>query len=154
MLYFAYGANLNLRGMKRRCPRATALSVATLKGFRLEFRTFVTIVPDPATTVSGALYELTPACLRALEEYEGESYVQQDVTVETEAGQRAAMVFLMRGGERTPPSLPYFSEISRGYSDWKLAQEPLRRARIATMHAVKPEKLPREKLRKAGDEAV
>ncbi len=154
MLYFAYGANLNLRGMKRRCPRATALGIATLKGFRLEFRTFATVVPDPAGSVTGALYELTPACLRALEAYEGDDYTQQNVSVETEAGPREAMVFAMRGGERAPPSLPYFSEVSRGYSDWKLNQEPLRRARIATMHAVKPEKPPREKIRKAGDGAV
>lgn len=124
--------------MKRRCPRATALGLATLKGFRLEFRKFVTIEPDAAGTVTGALYELTPACLRALEIYEGSDYAKQDVTIETASGPQKAMAFVMTGGERAPPTLPYFGEIARGYTDWKLDHATLRRARIATLHETKP----------------
>ncbi len=141
MLYFAYGANLNLRGMKRRCPRATALSVATLKGYRLEFRGFVTIAADVSGAVPGALFELTPACWRALENYEGPDYEKIDVTVETAEGPRVAAAYIMSGGTRASPTLAYFSEIARGYSDWKLDHGPLRRARIATLHPEKPNRI-------------
>ncbi len=144
MLYFAYGANLNLRGMKRRCPQAKPMIAATLQGHRLEFRTFITIVPDARGAVTGALYDLTPACLRALDHYEGESYTQIAVTVETADGPRDAVTYIMPAGTRTPPGVQYFTEIARGYADWKLDVALLRKARIATLHPEKPKPRPLE----------
>jgi len=141
MLYFAYGANLNVRGMKRRCPRAKALGVATLAGYRLEFRHFITIVPDTTGDVPGVLYELTSSCWRALDDYEGDDYSKIEVSVKTIDGEHRAVAYVMSGGERAAPALAYFSEIARGYSDWKLDENVLRRARLATLHPVKPEKI-------------
>ena len=46
MLYFAYGSNLNLRNFKRHAPRATPVSAATLRGYKLVFRQFCDITPD------------------------------------------------------------------------------------------------------------
>ena len=138
MLYFAYGANLNLRGMKRRCPRATPLSLATLPGHRLEFRTFITVVPDAASNVAGALYTLTPGCWRALDEYEGDDYAKVTRGVNTARGAEDAVVYIMQGGVRKAPTVAYYSDIARGYVDWKLDGAALRRARLATLH---PEKV-------------
>lgn len=143
MLYFAYGANLNLRGMKRRCPRAVAAGAAKLDGYRLEFRTHATIVPDPNAEVPGVLYRLTPGCWRALENYEGPEYTRIAVTVETSEGRHEATAYVLKAGERAAPSLTYFTEIARGYVDWKFDPAPLRRARLATLHALKSEKSPR-----------
>lgn len=142
MLYFAYGANLNLRGMKRRCPRASAVCVATLPAHRLEFRNFITIVPDAASAVTGALYKLTPACWRALEEYEGADYEKITVDVHTDEGAKQALAYIMREGARQAPALAYYTDIARGYADWKLDESVLRRARLATLH---PQKAPRPK---------
>ena len=138
MIYFAYGANLNLRGMKRRCLRAKPLTAATLPGYRLEFRTYATIVAYEAADVQGALYELTAACWRDLDAYEGQEYKKIPVTVETAEGPREAMAYAMTDGKRAPPSIAYYGEIARGYTDWKLDALRLRRARLATLH---PEKL-------------
>jgi len=138
MLYFAYGANLNLRGMKRRCPKAVPRGAAVLKGYRLEFRLYATIVPDAKAVVQGALYTLTPTCWRALDEFEGKEYDKITITVETTDGACEAFAYVMKAGARMPPSLPYFSDIQRGYSDWKLDARALRQARLATLH---PEKL-------------
>lgn len=140
MLYFAYGANLNLRGMKRRCPRATPLHAAKLKGYRLEFRTFATIVPDADAEVLGALYALTPQCWRDLDEYEGPEYGKIAVTVETADGPQEATAYIMSAGARAAPSVMYFNIIARGYSDWKYDVRILRRARYALLHPQKPEK--------------
>lgn len=80
-LYFAYGSNLSLAQMASRCPAATAVGRALAKGYTLVF-------PRPSDTwmggvagitekegegyhVEGAAYELTPACVAALDEYEG-----------------------------------------------------------------------------------
>jgi gamma-glutamylcyclotransferase (GGCT)/AIG2-like uncharacterized protein YtfP len=134
MLYFAYGSNLNLRAMKRRCSQAVAVGPATLPGYRLEFRGFVTIVPDAAAEVPGALYRLTPACWRALDAYEGNDYDKITVSVRAEGAAEEAFAYVMKAGERAPPTVAYFSEIARGYGDWKLDGNVLRRARLATLH--------------------
>lgn len=140
MLYFAYGANLNLRGLKRRCPKAEPVTLATLKGYRLEFRTYATIVADPKAEVPGALYRLTPPCFRSLDEYEGPEYKKITVTVDANGEPREATAYIMHAGERAPPSVMYFTDIARGYADWKLDVNVLRRARYALMQPVKPEK--------------
>jgi len=139
MLYFAYGANLNLRDMRRRCPQATPVSTATLSGYRLVFRLYADIVPDANGVVHGALYQLTPACVRALDAFEGEGYSKLNVKVDTVAdGPRDAMAYVLGKGDVTPPQLEYFTVIARGYADWKLDPDILRRARFATLH---PQKL-------------
>lgn len=140
MLYFAYGANLNLRGFKRRCPKAVPVGTAKLAGYRLEFRTYATIVADASAEVLGALYELTPQCLRALDEYEGPEYDKITVTVVTDDGAKDATAYIMTSGERAPPSVSYFTDIARGYGDWKLDAQVLRRARLTTLHPVKVER--------------
>ena len=149
MLYFAYGANLNLRGMKRRCLKSKPLMGATLPGYRLEFRTYATIVVDDTADVVGALYELTTACWRDLDAYEGPEYKRIPVTVETAEGPREAMAYAMTDGKRAPPSIAYYGEIARGYTDWKLDALRLRRARLATLHPEKPAKVGPAKLGKA-----
>ena len=124
MLYFAYGANLNLRNLKRSAPQAKPLCVAKLSAYRLVFRGYADVAPDKDGAVLGALYEITPACVRALDTYESEDYRKIDVTVDTDDGPR---------GDIAPPQLAYYNIIARGYEDWKLDLEPLRRARFATV---------------------
>ena len=41
--YLAYGSNLNLNQMKRRCPNAIKVGSFLLKGYQLEFRYYLTI---------------------------------------------------------------------------------------------------------------
>ncbi len=147
MIYFAYGANLNLRGMKRRCPKARPLMAATLPGYRFEFRTFATIVADAQAEVPGALYELTPACWRALDGYEGPEYKKITVTVNTAEGPREATAYIMASGKRAAPSMAYCGDIARGYSDWKLDAKLLQRARYATLFPDKPERVRQESTR-------
>ncbi len=142
MLLFAYGANLNLRGMKRRCPKAVAVTATKLSGYRFEFRGFATIVPDSAGQVLGALYRLSPACWRALDDYEGPRYSKIAVSVEGQGGVCAAITYVMTAGERAAPTVAYYTAIARGYGDWKLDAAPLRRARLATLHPEKVKTLP------------
>ena len=137
MLYFAYGANLNLRNIKRSAPSARPLCIATLQGYRLVFRGYADMAPDKSGVVTGALYEITPACVRALDTYEGEDYRKIDVKVETDDGPRQAMAYVMKAGDIAPPQLAYYNIIARGYADWKLDVEPLRRARYASVRPVK-----------------
>ena len=133
MLYFAYGANLNLRNVKRCAPQAKPLCVAKLSGYRLIFRGYADMAPDKDAYVFGALYDITPACVRAFDKYEGDDYRKIDVTVDTDDGPRKATAYIMKGGDIAPPQLAYYNVVARGYADWKLDAEPLRRARFATV---------------------
>jgi hypothetical protein len=58
--------------MARRCPAAREIGTAVLPGWRLVMARsgYSTIVPDPASRVIGVLWSLTPACERALDEFE------------------------------------------------------------------------------------
>lgn len=88
-LYFAYGSNLNLEQMERRCPAAKPIGPAVLHGYELRFRGnyggsgVATIAPKQGGHVAGLLWELTPACEQALDRYEGcpHLYEKQTVTV-------------------------------------------------------------------------
>ena len=62
MLYFAYGSNLNLFQMKRRCKDSKFLKKIKLKNFRLTFRSkfrAADIEPKKNTIVPGALFEIS-----------------------------------------------------------------------------------------------
>jgi gamma-glutamylcyclotransferase (GGCT)/AIG2-like uncharacterized protein YtfP len=139
-LYFAYGSNLLRRAMAQRCPRSHPLERATVAGYRLVFRGFADLIADPSSTLHGALYRVTPACLRALDAYEGvpEQYRRVTLTTLTETGPCEALAYAMNVSDETagfaPPALAYYGEIARGYADWGLDQQALRRARLASVH--------------------
>lgn len=71
-LYFAYGANMSIPGMRARCPGAKLLGTATLDGYRFRINRdgFATVVADGCSSVFGALWHLTARDLRALDIYE------------------------------------------------------------------------------------
>ena len=70
--YFAYGANLDVPAMQRRCPGAVPLQTACLAGHRLVSMRegWLSIVPSEDTDVEGLLWRLTPEHLVALDGYE------------------------------------------------------------------------------------
>lgn len=74
--YIAYGSNLNITQMKRRCPTATILATADLKGWELLFKgsltgSYLTIEKNERGSVPVAIWEVTPTDELALDRYEG-----------------------------------------------------------------------------------
>jgi gamma-glutamylcyclotransferase (GGCT)/AIG2-like uncharacterized protein YtfP len=72
-MYFAYGSNMSISQMARRCPSAACHGNASLPGhdFLINCRGFGTIVPDPQSTVHGLLWTLSDPDIASLDEYEG-----------------------------------------------------------------------------------
>ncbi|MBL8644671.1 MAG: gamma-glutamylcyclotransferase [Rhodospirillaceae bacterium] len=135
MLYFAYGANLNKRAMRQRCPAARPVGAAELRGYKLCFRRWADIVPAADAHVLGALWQVTPACIRALDAFEGEDYRQITVTVAHDGKAVDAMAYIMTGEQRlAPPDMAYTREIAVGYRDWGFDETILRRARYDTLN--------------------
>lgn len=136
MLYFAYGSNLNIKAMKHRCPAAKPVAAARLDGYRLQFQTYCAVVPDPAGSVPGAVFEITPACMRALDQYEGDEYRQITLRVtRLDTGETVdAIAYEKKSpGKIAPPTIDYVREVTIGYRDWKLDEHVLRRARYDTL---------------------
>lgn len=124
--YLAYGSNCNLAQMAYRCPNATVVGPVTLRNYRLTFNGrarsggVANIRRRNGAEVKGLLWEITPACERSLDWYEGypHLYEKKNVTVETEDGKRIkAMVYVMTKGHEAPaiPSNGYFRGIVEGF---------------------------------------
>lgn len=117
MLYAAYGSNLNIKQMGWRCPSARVIGIGFIKGYRLEFRKFLTIVPDPKSDVPVALWEISEKDEKALDRYEGypQLYRKEIISVENKFGYVDALVYIMNGGELQLPTVSYLTCVREGY---------------------------------------
>ena len=74
--YLAYGSNLNMRQMSRRCPTAKPLGTATLEGWTLLFKgsksgSYLTIEPKEGASVPVGVWEISERDEGYLDVYEG-----------------------------------------------------------------------------------
>ena len=135
-LYFAYGSNMNLSQMARRCPAAIALSPAVLQDFKLAFRGggVATILPCKGENVQGVIWRITPVCEESLDRYEGvgaQLYGKREIAVTDPTGKtHRAMVYIMNPRYRAAclPSPWYLEGIREGYAAFGLSTEPLDQA--------------------------
>ena len=83
MYFFAYGTLASGGMMAEKCPRAKFVSRAVLEGYR---QTSLNITPDEGSSVDGVLWEITDACIEALDAYENcpDWYQRKDVKVYSE----------------------------------------------------------------------
>lgn len=61
--YFAYGSNMDMEQMRRRCPDAKRIDTAVLHGwkFALDEVGYATVVPAAGASVPGLLWMLSDA---------------------------------------------------------------------------------------------
>jgi gamma-glutamylcyclotransferase (GGCT)/AIG2-like uncharacterized protein YtfP len=126
-LYFAYGMNTNKEEMAVRCPSAVPMGKAVLPGYRFEFKSFATIVPDVDSQVEGVLWTITDTDEAALDLLEGypEFYDKRHVTVR-QGIDYIAMTYIMGPREQGyAPSSGYYSMVSEGYQAFGLNQKQL-----------------------------
>jgi len=118
LLYFAYGANMNLRSMAHRCPGAKALGKLVLPDWELVFRGCADIVPNKGKKVRGVLWRITPDCEKSLDRFEGfpNLYIKRFFEIRLKDLAELGMFYVMRE-KRTPspPSDHYFKTIHTGY---------------------------------------
>ena len=148
-LYIAYGSNLNLPQMARRCPTAKVVGKSLLRGWRLVFRgspssAVATVERMPRHSVPVLVWRLQPADERALDAYEGWPRLYRKETIRlTLKGRRVyAMIYIMNE-DRHPygaPSPQYFCTILTGYRSAGFDPQVLRQAAIRSME--EPQKQP------------
>ena len=127
MLYFAFGSNLDVEQMQRRCPDSTVAGRALLPGYRLEFSGTsrrwqgggtCNIIPAAGSSVPGVLYQLSTEDFDALDRFEGAPgrYRRHEIEVETDSGMVTAVSYTRVDTPiANPPSPAYAATVAYGY---------------------------------------
>jgi gamma-glutamylcyclotransferase (GGCT)/AIG2-like uncharacterized protein YtfP len=137
IIYFAYGANLDIHGMDYRCPGHNALCRGVLHNHALVFKGVADICPSRGDLVHGALYEISEDHLRSLDRFEGypHLYIRKTVSVTTEDGVTIdAIAYQMTDQHRwqSRPDLGYLNTILSGIQSWGYPIEICRDVIIAS----------------------
>lgn len=117
-IYAAYGSNMNHKQMAKRCPKAKFIGTGRIDDHALVFRRVADIEEREGKSVTVALWELTNACVDALDAYEGfpNLYTIKNVVVATKKGSVKAFVYVMNDQTHyAAPSEPYLASIANGY---------------------------------------
>lgn len=134
--YIAYGSNLHLEQMRKRCPTAKLISKSEIKDYTLTFRgeherVFATIEPCKGESVPILLWQIAPSDEKELDIYEEypDLYIKEMMEVIVDNQPVNAMVYIMNeGSPLNQPSKEYYSTITEGYKSLGFDLEYLRRA--------------------------
>ncbi|MCI8379112.1 MAG: gamma-glutamylcyclotransferase [Lachnospiraceae bacterium] len=121
--YIAYGSNLNLGQMAKRCPTAEVMKATYLQNYRLMFRgkgtAVATIEKHRGSKVPILIWRLQPNDEHNLDIYEGYPHLyRKEMLKVTMDGRRVrAMVYIMNETLHPygTPSRSYFDTICQGY---------------------------------------
>ncbi len=137
-LYLAYGSNLNLDDMARRCPQARPAGRAWLEGWRLAFRGggtgfYLTLEACPGSRVPAGVWTVGGGDLLALDRYEGypRLYTRElwPIAYQDQEGRERSgqgLVYLMRPQfPAGPPTSEYLEACRAGYRGFGFDPAPL-----------------------------
>ena len=130
MLYFAYGSNLNLFQMKRRCKDSIFLKKINLKDFRLTFRSkyrAADIEHKKNSIVPGGLFEISKSDEKKLDQYEDFPILYKKHYF-LYYGKKVMTYIMVKKSPFKFPTDRYLNIVKRGYKDCKLNSEYLKNA--------------------------
>ena len=134
MLYFAYGSNLNLFQMKRRCKDSVFLKKINLKNFRLTFRSkyrAADIEPKKNSIVPGGLFEISKSDEKKLDVYEDFPILYKKHYFYYY--RKRVMTYTMaRKSVFTFPTERYLNIVKRGYKDCGLNNKYLQKGLLGS----------------------
>lgn len=125
-LYIAYGSNLSLEQMSRRCPTAKVVGKSILRNWRLRFRggnsqAVATIERCKGYKVPVLVWKIQPTDEKALDCYEGfpYHYRKEKLRITLNGKRISAMVYVINEGGRSysAPAEGYFDIIRRSYEN-------------------------------------
>ena len=119
MLYFAYGSNLNLFQMKRRCKDSIFLKKINLKDFRLTFRSkyrAADIEPKKNSIVPGGIFDISKSDEKKLDVYEDYPILYKKFYF-TYYGKKVMTYTMVNKTPFRFPTERYLNVVKRGYKD-------------------------------------
>ena len=130
--YLAYGSNLNINQMLRRCPDAVKIGASVIEDYKLVFRRGVlNIEPADGMRVPVGVWAVSESDEESLDVYEGfpRWYEKQFFRLTVNGKTIRAMAYVMTPGHPvSPPSRQYYRICAEGYTDFDFDMEPLRTA--------------------------
>lgn len=134
--YIAYGSNLHLEQMRKRCPTAKVVGRSEIKDYTLNFRgeherVFATVEPCKGDSVPILVWQIAPNDEKELDIYEEypDLYRKELMEVIVDNQPVNAMVYIMNEGRPlNQPSREYYSTILEGYKSSGFDLEYLHRA--------------------------
>ena len=127
MLYFAYGSNLNLFQMKRRCKDSIFLKKINLKDFRLTFRSkyrAADIEPKKNSIVPGGLFDISKSDEKKLDVYEDYPSLYKKFYF-TYYGKKVMTYTMVNKTSFRFPTERYLNVVKKGYKDCGLDKKYL-----------------------------
>lgn len=122
--YVAYGSNLNIEQMKRRCPDASIICKGLVEDYALKYRgsktgAYATIIREEGKSVPVVVWKISPRDEKNLDIYEGfpNFYYKKRVTVSLENGKSMYGIAYIMFDKARPglPSPHYMETILDGY---------------------------------------
>ncbi len=150
--YLAYGSNLNLEQMKKRCPSFKVIDTINLKGYGLVYKglednyAYLTIEKCEKSYVPLALFSISLFDTIALDNYEGYpfSYSKKYFTVDVEGKEKDAFLYVMNNdNDYHIPSDKYVEICKKGYKDFNFDEAILDKAYNDTCKNIKKLELKR-----------
>lgn len=124
IFYWAYGSNLSVRQMRRRCPKAIKWGPMSVNDCALVFRFHADVTIREGSVTPGGLWQVTAECERALDDYEGvstKSYLKRYFRIDVEDKKYTCLFYQMATSRGVlPPSENYLDTLTEGYKDFKL----------------------------------
>ncbi len=120
-LYGAYGSNLNLKQMQKRCPGSYPICSFYLKNYSLVFKGVADFEKKNGSFGFMAVYEITKSCEDALDIYEEYPYVYEKRIIKRviEGKKREVMFYVMkRKYNYSVPTIKYINVIEEGFRSW------------------------------------
>lgn len=126
--YFAYGSNMHLAQMRRRCPHSALIGMGLLPGYRwiITSRGYASVIPDPEAMVEGVLYLITAEDECRLDRYEGVAqghYRKQVVRVLGHREEHRALVYRDPVEEEGKPKGAYVGRMNAAIGDAQLSPD-------------------------------
>jgi gamma-glutamylcyclotransferase (GGCT)/AIG2-like uncharacterized protein YtfP len=126
-LYFAYGANMDVAGMRERCPRSTPLGLARLPRHRFIITTdgYASVLRDPRESVHGVLWDCALGDIRTLDKFEELAsglYIKINQPVVVEGGAKRALIYVGRSAQIGKPRPGYLESVIASARNWALPE--------------------------------